>query len=187
MDLYDILTIVALVISVASIIFVAIKEGIGFGLGYIEDEHTQTRRKSMETELQKEVEISLKQLASTREAREVERIVYRMHLAFSLPENALISIEHYAKRSLKCLGIALYFLFLSVICATKLEITIWYNALLLPVVAIPTAFCFFAVLKDMQKHYFLRKQFLLLYEKPTLDSCEKIVDELQEKGIALSL
>jgi len=110
-----------------------------------------------------------------------------MNLAFSLTEKVLDSIEHYSKRAVKSLGIALYFLFLSIVCATKLELTVWNNASLLPIVVIPTLFCFFAVFKDIQRHYFLRKQFILLYQTPTLGYCEKVVGELKEKGITLSL
>jgi len=193
--LYDPIVILALVLSIASIVFVGIREGIGLTLGYRESETTQRRKKEIEGHLLEELRKKWKSLmedvmkSENKEEgipiEDLEEIGYLCYLARSMIEDMLDTMATYAKTALKNLVYSLYFLFATIVWIVNFpEFYMSLDVGLFFFVFAPLTYVnFHWMVKNLKRHYFIRDRFIRLSEKPNLEYCEEVAEELMEKDL----
>jgi hypothetical protein len=188
--LYDPLAIIALVVSIASVAFVIMKEGIGLALGYRESESTSRRRREIESKLRAEVRVELKSFLDTvdkgdrNEAKELEAIINlgrHAHHARSMCGNLLENMTYYMSSAMTYLAGTLTVFFLTLyVGLNSPNLSIPENFVPFLAYVMLTLALLYMTVKQLKRHYSLRVRSLRLGENPTLDYCGKLVEELEK-------
>lgn len=182
----------ALIVAIASALFVGIKEGLGLTLEYRESETTQKRKKEIDEKLREEIQKKMKtfmeKAISDKENEEIfnniEELGYFSHIARTITDRILDNMHRQLTMALRNLGILLYVLFFTVLFGATLPIFESIQLLLMvSVLGITSAVSCNWMIRNLQMHYFLRRKFVELYENPNLDHCEELCDELIEKNL----
>jgi uncharacterized membrane protein len=189
--LYDPLAIIALVISVASAVFVTITKGFDMLLGYRESGETSKRRdeinRKLRDEVKKQEQEVLKTIASEKdEEKELETLVDLGQSAFYARSIANRLLEQMTQR----MGAALGFVAITLV-VFLLTLFQGLNSDLSNLTATIPFFFFIALgfgtlyvtAKMLQGYYTLRERFLRLCENTTLAYCKELVEELREKSL----
>lgn len=191
--MYDPLAIVALVISIASVAFVVVKEGIGLALGYRESGMTSRRKREIESKLRAEVRNELKGFLylltkkERNEEKELEAVIDLGRCAFyarSICSNLLEGMTRYMSSALGLLAATLAVFFLTLyVGLNNPDLSNSSNLIPLIVYAILAFALFYMTTRQLKKHYSLREKFLRLGENPRLDYCRTLVEELKKEGL----
>lgn len=188
----DLVSVLALVISISSVVIVAIREGSKLIFDFRESELTLNRKKETEKVLQEELKQKMSDFFKSQDATEedkfdtLELLGYYSYLARSFTKNVLDSALGYTKSMLRWFSLAI----ISSALVVTLEIVVVepmnnINVLIFLGVyfAIIPVFCFSTTIQKMNKANFLRETFRKIYEKPELCYCEELHDELVAKNL----
>ena len=189
----DPFVIVALMVSIFSALFVAIKEGIGLTLEYRESEVTMKKKKEIDEKLRHQVKDDMKKLVAScvskkdideETLKSAEDIGYEAYLSRSATVDLLDGIVFHAKRAFRNLGIALYFLFFTIVFGVYFWDIYFLNSLLSIGVLGSASFIYFVyTIRSLKNYYSIREKFGLLYENPTIERCREVINELMERDL----
>jgi len=190
--MYELLSVIALIISIVSLIFVGLKEGISLALGFRESEAVERKRSRIKEALRKELEKEVNDFLNEYRSKEavdeetMDSIVYlsgRIE-SIDLVDDLMEALTYHANRFLKCLSTTVI-----LVCLTALTIYFLINNM-------DTLTTFYTIIfgaatflqgsgaySSIRKYYYVREAFQRLSEDPTLDNCEFIGSELEDEGI----
>ena len=189
----DFIAIAALVISIGSFIFVAIKEGIGLTLEYRESEVTRNRKLRIDGSLRKELKEKTKSFwkkgipVDTKDEEEAFEALqdlgrYSHHVRFAT-EDMLDSLSSHSKAAFKCLLSSMYFLFFTIVIGVYFGLADWVSWFYVLIFALPTIIFLGWTVRNFRKHYAMREEFVRLSENPTLKYCDELIEDLIEKNL----
>lgn len=189
--MYDPLAIVALIISVASAIFVIITQGFDMLLGYRESSETAKRREEINSKLRAEVKEQEREVLRTitlekNEEKELQTLVDLGQSAFYAKSITNRLLERMTER----IGTAIGFVAMSlgtflVTLFQGLNQNLSDIANLLPFlvfVALGFSMLYLAG-RALRQYYLLRERFLRLGENPTLAYCKELSEELRKENV----
>jgi hypothetical protein len=190
--LYDPLAIIALVVSIATLAFVVIREGIGLILGYRESPATLRRKREIDSKLRAEVRDELKKflVSLTKKERDEEKELESMnelgmsaYFARWISGELLEDMTRYMNSALTCLAATLASLFITLYIGTTSDLSIETNSVFLAIFVVITLFSFYLTTRELKRHYFLRERFVRLGENPNLEFCRELHEDLENEGL----
>lgn len=191
----DLIAVVALIVSIVSAFFVALKEGVGLIHDYRESETTQKRKKEIDESLRNEVKEKIKKFTQeyitnvgkdeSEKLEEIENLGYASILSRDATKTIINNIISQTKNGFKNLALALYAFFMTVVFWGLFDFNTsnWQIFVLLSFLAIFTAILFVWAISNFKRHSYLREKFIQLYENPNIKFCWELFDELTEKNL----
>lgn len=191
----DPFAIAALAISIISVIFVIVREGISLTLGYRESETCQRMKTKIDESLKKYVKEEFESFMETKLngkyknelelLSELEKLGYMAYLARDATSTILDNITNCYKAALTSLGSALSFFVLTIVWGVFYwNIRESTSTALLGLIAFLAIIYSVNVWKNLKNYYFIRERFLKLSETPTMKKCMDTMDELSERGLS---
>jgi uncharacterized membrane protein len=194
--LVDPIALLALMLSLISIVLWGLKEAIGLPLEYRESETTANRRKDIDDKLRAEVKTNKSRVmvilsehkeSEEKELEEIEELGHCAFLARWTSSRILEGMTYSMSRALRLFGtgilvaviVVLYFLYLSMIETIMSTESIFFMIVFVILTAIP----FIMTYNHVKKHYVLREAFTRLSENANLEYCKELVDELRDKDL----
>lgn len=197
-DISILISIIAILVSVISVILVAMKEGIALSLGFRESSETASKRQSIQTSLETEVnksilsfleknkdKVNLNQVdddmkdnifeiaIGSRYSNFGNRILERMTRTLTLFLEQLTMAIIFT--SILAIYAYLYYPFgISDVVMSSVGLLVYF---------LPFSIFFYFAFNTSRRYFRLRLAFQRLSEKPTIEICNKIDDWLEEKGI----
>jgi len=189
----DPVSIIALVVSVASVAFIVVKEGTSLALGYRESSVTARRKREIDSKLRAEVrrEIARFMILLEKDKRNEEKEFDRaMELgrsadyARSISGRLLEDMTQHMSSALGLLSATLLSFFLALYLGLNIPDFLVPNASIPFLMSVALVLVsFYMTTKQLRKHYLLRERFIRLGENPNLEYCRKLVEELKKEGI----
>jgi len=197
MGMYEelLIAVTALIVSIVSVLYVALKEGVS--LGFRESETTSTRRKEITNTLNEAIRADIlsflekngskKQIDDDLmgEIMDAAHKIYRKDFGNEL----LRQTTYYFNRFLRALVSSIVTIILTV------AYFLYYYGLLTQVLYLYYIFGLYFVwmttsivrsaYMHARKYYCAREAFLQLSEQPTFENCFAIEEDLEEKGISI--
>lgn len=189
--LYDPLAIIALVVSIASVAFIIMKEGIGLALGYRESAATSRRKREIDSKLRAEVRVELRKflVSLTKKERddekELESIVelgQSAYFARSISGKLLEDMTQYMSSALGLLAATLASFFATLYIGANADFSMSYDFVAFVLLVGLAFFAFYMTTKQLKKHYSLRERFVRLGENPSLGYCRELLEDLKKEG-----
>jgi hypothetical protein len=191
------LSIVAILVSVASVVFVILEVGMKLGVGFREEETTSTRKAKIEGALKVESDTELadiRELVTSKEGSEKDlkerilnlaRIEYYSDFTKNLLDRMKVHSDNFLRGSIA--SVIVVFLTIAFWAVALQDVT---NVDIL-VLMMSFAYLGLAIYilhmthLSIRKYYNIRDAFVRLSEEPSCDKCQEIDESLEEKGISM--
>jgi hypothetical protein len=186
----DPIPVLALVISIASVLFVALREGSKLMFEFRESEVTISRKKDIDKKLAEQFDIKLNEFLNSKGSKEekcnaVEELGKHSFIVRSLSNKILDSISHRTKLMLRFFFFGVISSVVAVIIGVlsitteNISLAVIYTIYL----GMIPAFSFYVMFQNYSKGNSLREAFRKLYENSTLELSQEIYEELTKKQI----
>lgn len=191
----DLIAVTALVVSVLTAVFVAIKQGIGLSIEYRESAETLRRREAIEARLHDQIGVELTaflQYCASQKQLDIKDIEIRKKVIelgtrtryLNLGTTLLEEMTRFSKKFLRTIAASLPFIFITIVFATYFwEVDPFLSAFLIILYGSPTVYIVYVAASQLDKYYFARERFVALSENASLDNCQFIIQEMRKRGM----
>ncbi len=186
----DVFNVVLAVVTLLSVVFVGITEGLKQTTGYRGCEETRSRKERIDKKLYEEMNREIATSIGGEEwnkkpsiqVKTVGDLGYRAYVAENLSNDILEGTDRFVKKAFRNLLIATVLLFITVLVITNATFTTNQDFVLLIYLVLP-ALVFYNVVKATGNSIRLRTELIKLDEKSTLDYAVDLYEELVDKEL----
>jgi membrane protein implicated in regulation of membrane protease activity len=189
----DISNIILAIVAIFSAMFVVVTEGTSQTLGYRGSEQTVNRKKRIDTALDGLIKKEMSAFVRECQSRKVEdeeemqkkfeNLGYQRFVTWHLTANILDSVTDFTERGIARLIAATIALFITSLVSLTLDLSQWTALLIFLAYASITAFIYWLGISCFRNSYTLKKKFILLDEKATLENAVEVSEELIDREL----
>jgi len=191
------LSIVAIIVSAASIVFVILEVGLKLGVGFREDATTSARKEKIEAALKGESDAELadiSKLIASQKGNEKdlkERILNLARIEFygDFTKNMLDEMKVYSDNFVRGIIVSVFAVFITIALwvlsfqdVTSVNIVLLFGALAYVVLSM---YSLRLTYLSIRRYYDIRYAFVRLSEEPSCDKCQEIDEFLEKKSISI--
>lgn len=184
---------IAVVLSIISLLLWGFREGVALPLEYRESENAVQKRKEIDTILRGEVQDKLEAFLKSLETSEkdekarteiLEDLGWSAYLANWATDTLLEGMTREMSLAIRSLSIGAFGVVATVLYAFFIvDLTRTADIIIVLILAAIDVMPFYLAVNRLRNNYSLRMSFVKLHESPNLEKCEALVDELQKKEL----
>jgi heme exporter protein D len=191
-DLSITLSVIAVGVSIISMIFVVITQGFKHTIGFRGSEEARQRKERIENTLAKEVDSEMENFVtccnsgktSKQEIKEkIEALGVEVYVSKNLATDILENLTSFMEKGIRLLIVGLIIAILTALVPFYTDLSSDFYIIIF---AGYIALAIYAVVRGYQclhNNYELRRKFILLDENPTIENASEIFDQLTERNL----
>jgi hypothetical protein len=186
------LSIVAIGISLISIIFVLITQGSKETIGYRGSEETRNRKNRIDSNLAKQVQSEVEKFISSCTSgkiskpelhEQIQNLGGDVYVSKNLVTDILDTLTYSIEKGILFLSMGLAIAVATALVIITLDVSNVFSIFLVIAYGILSAYCLRRGIKHLRLNYELKSKFILLDENPTMEYASDLFEELTARNI----